>query len=165
MKNSFHVSAALALAFGAAALFAQDKPAKEPTGAEKLMAAIHKECCKAEKCEGEQKKVCDNVAGTVKAAMGKCGEKGKKAGLKCEECAKAKDGGPCDGCRDLIVKTAAPWLKTQAEAKDAKHTLGTGEKKETIKCTLLSGPACKGCAEELSDALVKACKEAGAEKK
>ena len=165
MKKSFHVTAALALAFGAAALFAQDKPKKEPTGGEKLWEAIHKECCKAEKCEGEQKKTCDNVASTVKAGMGACMTKCKKEGLKCEACAKAKDGGPCDDCRAMIVKVVVPWLKTQAEAKDAKHTLGTGDKKETIKCTLLSGPACKGCAEEMSDAIVKACKEAGAEKK
>lgn len=165
MKNSFHVTAALALAFGAAALFAQDKPKKEPTGGEKLWEAIHKECCKAEKCEGEQKKTCDNVAVTVKVGMTACMEKCKKEGLKCEACAKAKDGGPCDDCRAMIVKVVVPWLKTQAEAKDAKHTITKGDKTETIKCTLLAGPACKGCAEDMSNAIVKACKEAGAEKK
>src|SRR6185295_14604334 len=90
MKNSFHVPAVLVLAFGAAALFAQDKPKKEPTSSEKLMEAIHKECCKAEKCEGEQKKTCDHGASTVKAGMTACGAKCKKEGMKCEECAKVK---------------------------------------------------------------------------
>ena len=165
MKTTFRIPAVLALVFGAATLFAQDPPKKEPTGGEKLWNAIHKECCKAEKCEGEQKKTCDNVQSTVKAGMGASMEKCKKEGLKCEACAKAKDGGPCDQCRELIVKTVSPWLKTQAGAKDATHTLKKGEKTETVKCTLLTGPACKGCAEEMSDAIVKACKEAGAEKK
>jgi len=157
MKCSSHVTAALLVAFGAAALFAQDK--KEPSGVDKLVEAIHKECCKAEKCEGDQKKICDNVASTVKAGMAKCGEKFKKEGMKCEDCAKAKDGGPCEGCRELVVKVVAPWIKNQASAKDATHTVKTGDKTETVKCTLLSGPACKSCADEMSDALVKACKE------
>src|SRR5262245_13904366 len=152
MKKFVQVPVVLVLAFGAAALFAQDK--KEPTGGEKLWAAIHKECCTAEKCEGEQKKTCDNVASTVKAGMAKVGEKCKKEGMKCEECAKAKDGGPCEQCRGLIVKTVSPWLKSQASAKDATHTVAVGDKKETVKCTLLSGPACKGCADEMSDAVV-----------
>jgi hypothetical protein len=168
MKNSFHVPAVLVLAFGAAALFAQDKPKKEPTSAEKLWNAIHEQCCtpKDGKCEGEQKKVCDHVAATFKAGMTSCGAKCKKEGLKCEECAKVKDGGPCDKCREMIVKTVAPWLKTQASAKDATHTVtGKDGKKETIKCTLLTGPPCKGCAEEMSDAVVTACKEANAPKK
>ena len=165
MRTLFCIPAVLALAFGPSLLAAQEKEKKEPTHAEKLMAAVHKECCKAEKCEGEQKKTCDNVAASVKAALAKCGEKCKKEGMKCEECAKLKDGGPCDGCSALMVKIVVPWLKTQAEAKDAKHTLGTGEKKETIKCTLLAGPSCKGCAEEMSDAIVKACKEAADKEK
>jgi hypothetical protein len=148
----------LALAFGASVLGAQDK--KEPTSAEKMMDAIHKGCCKAEKCEGEQKKTCDQVAASVKAGLAKFGEKAKKEGIKCEECAKAKDGGPCTGCSDMVVKVVVPYLKSQAEAKDATHTLGQGDKKETIKCSLLKGPACKGCAEEMSDAILKACKDA-----
>ena len=165
MKTLFYVPAVLALVFGSAVLSAQEKGKKEPTSSEKLMEAIHKECCKAEKCEGEQKKTCDHVASTIKAGMTACAAKCKKEGMKCEECAKVKDGGPCDGCREMIVKVVVPWLKTQAEAKDAKHTLGKGDKKETIKCTLLTGPPCKGCAEEMSDAIVKACKEASTEKK
>ena len=166
MKHSFHVPAVLVLAFGAAALFAQETPKKEPTSAEKLMTAIHEQCCSKEgKCEGEQKKTCDQVAATVKAGMARCGEKCKKEGLKCEECAKAKDGGPCETCREMIVKVVVPWLKAQAGAKDATHTLTKGDKKETVKCTLLAGPACKGCAEDMSDAIVKACKEANAPKK
>jgi len=158
MKRSYCAAAVLVVAFGASVLFAQEK--KEPTGMDKLGDAIHKECCKAEKCEGEQKKACDNVASTVKAAMGKCGDKFKKEGLKCEECAKAKDGGPCDGCREMLVKAISPWVKTQASKKDAQHTVKTGDKTETVKCTLTTGPACKGCADELSDVVVKACKEA-----
>jgi len=168
MKHSFHVPAVLALAFGAAALFAQDSPKKEPTSTEKLLSAIHEQCCtpKDGKCEGEQKKACDHVAATFKAGMTSCAAKCKKEGLKCDECAKVKDGGPCDMCREMIVKVLAPWLKTQASAKDATHTLtGKDGKKETSKCTLLAGPACKGCAEEMSDAVVTACKEANAPKK
>ena len=167
MKNRFHVPAVLALALGAAALFAQDKPKKEPTSSEKLWNAIHEQCCSAKdgKCEGEQKKTCDHVAATFKGGMARTAEKCKKEGMKCEECAKVKDGGPCEGCRKMIVDAIVPWLKTQASAKDATHTLDKGGKKETIKCTLLSGPPCKGCAEDISDAVVKACKEAAKEKK
>ena len=157
MSKSIAVAAVLAL-FGASVLVAQEK--KEASGGEKLMEALHKECCKAEKCEGDQKKACDNVGSTVKATMAKVGEKGKKEGLKCEDCAKAKAGGPCDGCRDMLVKVMAPWLQKQAGTKDAKHTVTQGDKKEEIKCTLATGPACKGCADELSDVVVKACKEA-----
>ena len=166
MKNRFHGPAVLALAFGAAVLFAQDKQdKKEPTGAEKLVAAIHKQCCSKEgKCEGDQKKVCDQVGSTVKAGLGSCTEKFKKEGLKCEECAKAKDGGPCDKCQELVAKVVVPWLKKQASAKDATHTVEKDNKKETVKCTLTAGPVCKGCAEEMSDAIVKACKEAGEKK-
>src|SRR5688572_24241901 len=132
MKTSFHVSAVLVLAFGAAALFAQEKGKKEPTGVDKVAEAVHKECCKAEKCEGEQKKTCDHVAETVKAGMAKCGEKFKKEGMKCDDCAKAKDGGPCEMCREMVVKVVAPWIKTQAEAKDPTHTVTKGDKKETV---------------------------------
>ena len=167
MKNSFRVAAVLALAFGGAALFAQERGKKEPSSAEKLWNAIHEQCCsKGGKCEGDEKKVCDHVGATVKAGMARCAAKCKKEGMKCEECAKLKDGGPCEACRELTAKVLVPWLKTQASAKDATHTLtGADGKKETIKCTLLAGPACKGCAEEMSDAVVKACKEAAAEKK
>ena len=157
MKRSISVVAALV--FGVAVLGAQDKK-KEPTGVDKVCDAIHKECCKAEKCEGEQKKVCGNVGATIKAGLGEAGAKMKKEGMKCEGCEKAKEAAPCDACRELLVKTLTPWVKTQAGAKDATHTVTQGDKKETVKCTLLAGPACKGCADEMSTAIVKACKEA-----
>ena len=161
MKHAFHVPAVLALVFGAVALFAQDTGKKEPSSQEKLWNALHEQCCGPEKCEGEKKKVCDRVHATVKAGMARCAEKCKKEGMKCEECAKVKDGGPCDQCREMLVKVLVPWIKGQAEKKDAEHTLtGTDGKKTTSKCTLTSGGVCKGCAEEMSDAVVKACKEA-----
>jgi hypothetical protein len=167
MKNSFHIPAVLALVFGAAALLAQDMGKKEPSSTEKLLNAIHEQCCsKGGKCEGDEKKTCDQILVTVKAGLTRCAAKCKKEGMKCEECAKVKDGGPCETCRDLMAKVIVPWLKTQASAKDATHTLTLADgKKETSKCTLVAGPACKGCAEEMSDAVVKACKEAAAEKK
>jgi len=166
MRTKFHVSAVLALVFGAGALFAQDGAKKEPTGSEKVVAAIHNQCCsKGEKCEGEQRKVCDRVGATVLAGLGRCQEKCKKEGMTCEECAKAKDGGPCKVCADLTVKVLAPWVKKQASAKDATHTLpSTDGKPEIVKCTLTAGPVCKGCAEDMSDALVKACKESAQKK-
>ncbi len=160
MWSQFPMS--LVVALGAAALFAQDSPKKEPTGQEKLWNAIHEQCCpKAGKCEGKDKEACDHVKDTVLATAARCMEKCQKEGMKCEECAKAKDGGPCQMCRELTVKTLLPLIKKQAAAKDATHSLPTPDgHNETVKCTLLAGPACNGCAEEWSDALVKACKEA-----
>lgn len=166
MRKFFQVPAFLALAFGAGSLFAQDGAKKEPTSAEKVVAAIHDQCCsKGAKCEGDQKKVCDQVGATISAGIGRSQEKCKKEGMNCEECAKAKDGGPCKMCADLAVKTWTPWVKKQASAKDASHTLtGTDGKSETVKCSLTAGPVCKGCSEEMSDALVKAVKKAGEKK-
>lgn len=166
MKNSFHVSLAIVLAFGAATLFAQDKGKKE-TSTEKIWDAIHEKCCpKGGKCEGDQKKTCDHVGATVKAGVARFMAKCKKEGLKCPDCAKVKDGGPCQKCSDLTVSTVTPYIQTQASAKDATHTLtGADGKKETLKCTLTAGPVCRGCVEEMSDAVIKACKEAAEKKK
>ncbi len=162
MRKWFHGPVVLALVFGATALFAQDSPKKEPTGGEKLWTAIHEQCCpKAGKCEGKDKETCDHVRDTVMAIGAKCAEKAQKEGIKCEECAKAKECASCQGCRDLTIKTIVPLLKKQASTANATHTLPTADgKTETVKCTLTSGPVCKGCVEEMSNALIKACKEA-----
>ncbi|MBI4566242.1 MAG: hypothetical protein HY716_16275 [Planctomycetes bacterium] len=168
MKSFVCVSAVLALTFSiAGATVRQEMGKQEPTGAEKVWDAVHKQCCSKEgKCEGDQKKMCDQVGSTVKAALARTVEKCQKEGLKCEECAKSKDGGPCRMCQDMMVKVLVPWVKKQAVAKDAMHKLPTaGGKSETIPCSLVKGPICKGCVEEMSDAVVKACKEAVEKKK
>ena len=93
-------------------------------------------------------------------------EKCKKSGMKCEACEKAGKDAPCEQCNAMCVKTLVPWLKKQMAAKDAVHTKkGDDGKDVTTKCTLLNGPACAGCADEMSDAMIKACKEAMAPKK
>lgn len=155
MKTSIHVPAVLALVFGAAALFAQEKEEKkEPSSVEKLMTSVHEQLCpKGGKCEGAKKETCDHVVATAKASHARYAEKWKKMGLeKCWACTnEAKDGGPCGMCREWMIKILVPWIKKQAETKDAKHT----QKWETLKCTLRAGPDCKGCVERMSDALVK----------
>jgi len=129
--------------------------------------AIHEQICPEKgKCTGKMKEACDHVADTVKAAGTVCMEKCKKAGMKCGDCEKAGKDAPCDKCHSMCVNTFVTYLKKQCSAKDPVHTKkGNDGKDVSVKCTLISGPACASCADEMSDAMIKACKEAMEHKK
>ena len=147
--------------------FGRPRPKKEPGSAEKLWNSVHDlNCARGGHCLGDEKKVCDRVAATFKAGLAAGATKGKAEGLTCGECAKNKDAGPCDKCRDALFEILLAWLKSQLEAKATKHTLTKSDgKQESIKCTFTTGVVCKGCVEEMSEAMIKGLKDAASKDK